>query len=46
MDHDALKEEGRHRAHYWCPGCWQSRLSVLVRDGVAVAMSPTKSTTA
>jgi hypothetical protein len=46
MDHDALKEEGRHGAHYWCPSCWQSGLSVLVRDGVAVAMSPTKATTA
>ena len=46
MDRDASKEEGRHRAHYWYPGCWRSGLSVMVRDGVAVAMSPTKSTTA
>jgi hypothetical protein len=46
MDHDASKEEGRHGAHYWCTGCWRSGLSVLVQDGVAVAMSPTKAMTA
>ena len=42
MDHYSSKCEGHHGAHYWCPGCWNSNVSVVVRGGIAVAVSPTK----
>jgi hypothetical protein len=41
MDHDSSKAEGHHGAHYWCPGCWNSNVSVVVRGGITVALSPT-----
>ncbi len=25
MDYDALKEEGKHGSHYWCPTCWEMK---------------------
>ncbi len=34
--------QGRQGAHYWCPGCWNSNVSVVVRGGIAVGVSPTK----
>jgi len=41
MDHDSSKAEERHGAHYWCPGSWNSNVSVVVvRGGIAVALSP------
>jgi hypothetical protein len=46
MDHDSSKEEAHHGAHYWCAKCWKGGVSVLVRGGVAVAMSPTKAMSA